>query len=829
MLGTSRMLANGLRTMRAPGPAMAVVLPRAWSRTADRPIYTPGIAQIRCSNQQVPGTLASSTHVAILTRHATEEKRVLRAVNCWLESKRAAASYGNTALQLPPPTVLQSPQGSGPSLLCAQAATSTQSAPPSQEHICSAPILTAEADAWKGQLWAPFDPSFQLQPLLLSSPTTSAMPAARLFSKACSPLQPLRALPPNVRTLTAAPRPPRVPTTRTAPASPHHDHSAHASSSSSSDSRSSSSRIEKVAHRPRSDSRCEELQHALELECGSQYRLKASQLTAGLERALASRPRIVMRERVAELRNAVGLEVAAAMVHSSPFVLLYVTPSDMQDRLDALGDAFDAEPDRIMAMVSRTPCAAGVLHHAGDSAKAKVATLCAVLRVDRKELLDICTKNMRVFKADHRGMALRLATLGDVLGVTPEQVIDMCKRCNRCITADPSNAAEVCRVVAAALEVERSEAAQLCFNNPSLLTHPPAKVAEVARWLKQHLGLTCWDLDRYLVRFGSLPHQFCMLCCVFGCSLSVATSCLPSTQGFILSITTRLLDVLAIPACSTIHALAATLLHRLQRLLVLGAAHGGAPHHTWPSLHDPPVPMPQFLLNANPSELTPRLEALPAALGITPEEGLRLVTEVPRLLLLPTAAMAASWRELQRVAGMRAEWREQLGGWAASSFTRCVHRGHHCMLPWVHRCMLFAHWGHRCMLPSGLRLDAVRSLWPPLHAVPLPCCCAEWNQLSGNDRSTCVPTVVDWVSAGMGRACAGLQGPPMGRHLAGRVATGGAARATCGAPSGRAGGHRRGCKGQLRGATRQGGRAVATVVSRASQLHLAAWDAALGP
>jgi hypothetical protein len=82
--------------------------------------------------------------------------------------------------------------------------------------------------------------------------------------------------------------------------------------------------------------------------------------------------------------------------------------------------------------------------------------------------------------------------------------------------------------------------------------------------------------------------------------------------------------------------------------------------------------MPQFLLNAPPSELTPRLEALPAALGVTREEGMALVHEHPGLLLLPTASMAASWRELRRAASMRAEWREQMGGWCVSTLHRCV-------------------------------------------------------------------------------------------------------------------------------------------------------------
>jgi hypothetical protein len=563
MLATARMLANGLCTMRAPGPvsAMAVVLPRAWSGAADRPSSNPGIAQLRCSNQHAPFERdASSTHFAILMRSGTEQTRVLRAVNCWLESKRAAASCSNTALQLQRPPLLQSPQVRAPSPRCAQAPVLDQVAPPAPQHIGSAPLLTAAAAAWVDQLRAPLHPSLQRQSLLLSSPTTSALPAPCLLrSTTRTPLQPLRAPPLDVRTLTAAPQPPRVvPATRVAPASPHQEPSSHARSKSSS----------------KPGSRCEELQQALKAELGSEHRLKASQLTAGLERELARHPNIVLKDRVAELRHVVGLKDAAAMVHSYPALLVYVAPPVIPGRLAALGGAFSAEPDSIIALVSENPGAAAVLNRIPESAEAKVKALCAAPRVSRKELLKICIQNVRVLTADHRGMPARLAALGDTLGLTPEQVADMCKRSPSSLLVDPSNAAEVCEATAVALEVERSEAALLCFKIPSLILKQPTKVAEVARWLKQYLGLTCWDLDRYLVRFGSLPQQFCMLCCMFGYSVSAATSCLPSTQGFLLSITTALLDVLAIPACSITPALCFNVASQV-------AAPAGAQSYTW--------------------------------------------------------------------------------------------------------------------------------------------------------------------------------------------------------------------------------------------------------
>jgi hypothetical protein len=470
----------------------------------------------------------------MLTRSGTEQTRVLRAVNCWLESKRAAAACSNTAVQLQRPPLLQSPQLSAASLRCAQAPVPDQVAPPAPQHIGSAPILTTAAAAWIHQLQAPLNPSFQRQPLLLlSSPTTSALPApCMLRSRTRTPLQPLRAPTQNARTLTAAPRPPRVvPTTRAAPASPHQDVSARALGSSSSSS-------------SKPGSRCEELQQALEVELGSEHRLRPSQLTVGLERALARCRGIVLRERVAALRQVVGLEVAAAMVHSYPFLLLHVVPSDIPNRLAALTGAFGVEPKDSIGLVCGRPGAAAILKMVPAHAYAKVETLCAVLRVDQKVVFDICTQYPRVLTADHQGMRLRVAALGDALGLTTQQVADMCKRCPSCLSVDPNNAAEVCEAMAAALEVERSEAAQLCFNIPSLLSKQPAKVAEVASWLKQHLGLTCGDLDIYLVRYPAL------------CIISASCAALSASRYLLPCRTTRLLNVLAILACSVISALA---------------------------------------------------------------------------------------------------------------------------------------------------------------------------------------------------------------------------------------------------------------------------------
>ena len=71
-----------------------------------------------------------------------------------------------------------------------------------------------------------------------------------------------------------------------------------------------------------------------------------------------------------------------------------------------------------------------------------------------------------------------------------------------------------------------------------------------------------------------------------------------------------------------------------------------------------------------PLALAPRLEALPAALGISPEEVLALVHNAPYLLLLPTTTISAGWRQLKKAAGMRPEWKEQIGGWGVLSVLR---------------------------------------------------------------------------------------------------------------------------------------------------------------
>jgi hypothetical protein len=76
----------------------------------------------------------------------------------------------------------------------------------------------------------------------------------------------------------------------------------------------------------------------------------------------------------------------------------------------------------------------------------------------------------------------------------------------------------------------------------------------------------------------------------------------------------------------------------------------------------------QMLLTMPAPDVAPRLAALPAALGITLDEALALLEDDPKILQQGSDALAAAWVELRRAASMRAEWREQIGGWTATTF-----------------------------------------------------------------------------------------------------------------------------------------------------------------
>jgi hypothetical protein len=127
----------------------------------------------------------------------------------------------------------------------------------------------------------------------------------------------------------------------------------------------------------------------------------------------------------------------------------------------------------------------------------------------------------------------------------------------------------------------------------------------------------------------------------------------------------------AAPAAGIDHRIASLPATQVQAAPATQSACTATPPPAHPLTHSQ-LAMPQLLLNVRPAELTPRPEAFPAALGITPEAGLRLEQEVPRLLLLPAHTLASARRELLRASSLSCVWREQMGACCASTFVRCV-------------------------------------------------------------------------------------------------------------------------------------------------------------
>jgi hypothetical protein len=82
---------------------------------------------------------------------------------------------------------------------------------------------------------------------------------------------------------------------------------------------------------------------------------------------------------------------------------------------------------------------------------------------------------------------------------------------------------------------------------------------------------------------------------------------------------------------------------------------------------------PQMLFGVPTAQVAARVEALPAALGISKDEALQLLQDDPQFLLKAPATLAAGWKELRRAARKRPEWREQIGGWTAGTLCRCSH------------------------------------------------------------------------------------------------------------------------------------------------------------
>jgi hypothetical protein len=78
----------------------------------------------------------------------------------------------------------------------------------------------------------------------------------------------------------------------------------------------------------------------------------------------------------------------------------------------------------------------------------------------------------------------------------------------------------------------------------------------------------------------------------------------------------------------------------------------------------------QGMLLIPADKLEARLAGLPHAFGISADDALRLAQDAPNILLVSSAKVAAAWKDLQRAAGLRAEWRQQVGRWHAAALVR---------------------------------------------------------------------------------------------------------------------------------------------------------------
>ena len=172
--------------------------------------------------------------------------------------------------------------------------------------------------------------------------------------------------------------------------------------------------------------RVEELRQAIELELGGQYARKFKP-SAGLGKTLA-RYTMDLRERVGQLRDATSSEDAAALVLSTPEVLVRVHPSQVPIRLDDLAEVFGVGRKAAVHLVSKNRSGGRALMAAGgvEVFRQRVKALCHVLQVDRKQLYTICLNYPRVLCVNPEVVPVRAAALGESLGVDAAQVGDVC-------------------------------------------------------------------------------------------------------------------------------------------------------------------------------------------------------------------------------------------------------------------------------------------------------------------------------------------------------------------------------------------------------------------
>jgi hypothetical protein len=412
---------------------------------------------------------------------------------------------------------------------------------------------------------------------------------------------------------------------------------------------------------------------------GAQHRLQLAK-PEGLAAVLATLHGVNLRERVEMCKAEVGVEAAAALLRSYPCLVVGVHPSDIAPKLDALAVAFRTDRRGALHLCSRVKAAARLLCMQLDNTQQKVEVLCSILQLEPEELFKKCCKYPRVLTVDPGDMRARASALGGGLGLATAKVADLCRQDPSCLAVPPGTVVAAAEAVREALGLPREEAVQLCLSTPAVLHKSASSIAAKAKALKQHLGLQGRDLGKCMVR----PHPGCWGVLRVLCGWCRAVWCVTVEWMAILSAVDERVACHGI-AWQCVFCAMPCCVYCAHCSMVGANGLEGTAQRPW---HAQACSQPlrtwmvasgaQILFSVPASKCAPRLAALPAMLGITQDEALALVLDDPKLLLKRLDTLAAAWRELQLAVGMRPEWREQIGGWAAVTLSRSVRHGWFC-------------------------------------------------------------------------------------------------------------------------------------------------------
>jgi hypothetical protein len=234
-----------------------------------------------------------------------------------------------------------------------------------------------------------------------------------------------------------------------------------------------------------------QLQDAIARELGAAHTLKQSQLTAALGRDLTTRPGADLRGRVRRLREAVGLEAAAALLRSYPPLVLLASAREVRKRLDALAAAFGTPGrDGVLPLCSGPGGAARVLTLLAHTTAPRVQALCGVLRLERGGALALCAAHPALLMLDSATLRARADAIAARLGLEPERAAELCREHPSCLEAPSSTVLAAVEALREGLGVAGGAALQLCGARPSVFLLPAASAAEKAAALRRHLGLS---------------------------------------------------------------------------------------------------------------------------------------------------------------------------------------------------------------------------------------------------------------------------------------------------------------------------------------------------